>query len=737
MHYKSKKYIIIFLSFAAMVILASCSGVRYVEDGDYLLQSVKVESDNSKVDVTALSAYVRQRTNTKWLSFFKVPLGLYSISGADTTKWINKLLRNWGEEPVLYDSVLTDKTVVDLTSAMYNYGYLNATVEPVLDIKGKRARLKYRICSGSPYVIRNVQHDIRDKRIDSLLNSNGLLDNVRSGQTFSINSLNTDRKKITDFLTSSGYYFFNKEFVAYDIDSSRMDRCVDITMHIDRYRRNSYQDYSDHPLYYVNDVLYEIVGDNFKLRNKVLEQNTLITAGKPYSSNDLQATYNRFSRLQAVRYTNIRYEELPDSSLLNCHIQLSPQKKNSIQFQPEGTNTAGDFGAAASLVYQNKNLFHGSELLDISARGAFEAIKGLEGYNNENYEEYGVEARISFPRYMLPWLSRNFVRSISATSDFIVSYNRQNRPEFHRRVFTAAWRYKWSNPKGNEQFKIDVLDLNYISMPWISETFKKEYLDSVSNRNAILRYNYEDLLIMKIGFGYTLTTKTNTLRLNFESAGNVLNALSRPLSFDKNEDGQYKLLNIAYAQYAKADVDFTHVFFLDDRNSLALHARLGFAYPYGNSTILPFEKRYFSGGANSVRGWSVRGLGPGKYTGKDGRIDFINQTGDMRIDLNAEMRTQLFWKFQGALFIDAGNIWTIREYADQPYGQFRFAHFWQEMAVAYGIGLRLNFDYFIIRFDMGMKAINPAYDSYREHFPIVYPKFSRDHAFHFAVGLPF
>ena len=274
-------------------------------------------------------------------------------------------------------------------------------------------------------------------------------------------------------------------------------------------------------------------------------------------------------------------------------------------------------------------------------------------------------------------------------------------------------------------------------MPWISETFKHDYLDSVSNRNAILRYNYENLMIMKAGIGLTYSDRDKTIRLNLETAGNFLHLLAGPLNFKKNEYGQNMALGIAYAQYVKGDADYSHLFALDDRNNLAVHARLGIAYPYGNSTILPFEKRYFAGGSNSVRGWSVRSLGPGGYTGKDGRIDFINQTGDIKLEFSTEMRSRLFWRFQGAVFVDAGNIWTIREYQDQPDGQFKLDTFWKQIAVAYGVGLRLNFDYFVVRLDMGMKAVNPAYTTTREHFPLVHPKFSRDHAFHFAVGFPF
>jgi outer membrane protein assembly factor BamA len=212
---------------------------------------------------------------------------------------------------------------------------------------------------------------------------------------------------------------------------------------------------------------------------------------------------------------------------------------------------------------------------------------------------------------------------------------------------------------------------------------------------------------------------------------------ARVFDFNKNVDGQSVLFGIAYAQYVKGDVDFTRMFTFDEHNSLVLHAGLGIAYPYGNSNVLPFEKRYFSGGANSVRGWSVRGLGPGKFRGHDGAIDFINQTGDMKLDLNMEYRTKLFWKFNGAFFVDAGNIWTLREYIDQPGGKFKIDEFYKQIAVAYGFGVRLNFSYFILRFDMGMKAVNPAYETKREHYPVIHPNFDRDFSFHFAVGMPF
>ena len=318
-----------------------------------------------------------------------------------------------------------------------------------------------------------------------------------------------------------------------------------------------------------------------------------------------------------------------------------------------------------------------------------------------------------------------------------MSWDLQNRPEFHRRVFSSAWKYRWSDHKHDINYNFDLLDLNYVYMPWISPTFKHDYLDSVSNRNAILRYNYEDLFIMKVGFGLSYSNARNALRANIETAGNILRLLSKPLSFSRDAQGHYQLFNIAYAEYMKFDFDYTHHIPLAPETQLVLHTDFGIAWPYGNSSVLPFEKRYFAGGANSVRGWSVRELGPGTFRGHDGRIDFINQTGDMKLDLNAEMRSHLFWKFDGAAFIDAGNIWTLRAYADQPGGQFKFKDFYKQIALAYGLGLRLNFDYFILRFDMGMKAINPVYENNKEHYAIIHPNLGRDFTFHFAVGLPF
>ena len=727
------------------ILLASCSGTKFVSDGQYMLNKVEVKKDEGypDVNISKYKSYVRQRGNQRWFSALKVPLGIYSLAGRDTTKWLNRTLQSMGEAPVLFDTLKAQQSCNDLAALLRNEGYLGGMVEMYLTPKKKKVvNVTYVLHPGVAYVVNHVDYNIQDAAIDSVLRKGRVLGTgaLKAGEQFNVSNLDGERKRITEYLVNRGYYRFNKDYITFRADTVAGVPKVDLTLVLHPFPV-SRDSIGAHPVYTVRNVNYKSgdpEDDRIPFRTSVLRSNTFITSGQPYSAKDLQTTYNRFGRLQAIKYTNISFVEDEAAKELDCNIQLTANKPHSISFQPEGTNTAGDLGAAASLTYQHRNVFRGSELLSLELRGAYENIKGLEGYSNEDFLEYSVEAKLQFPRFIAPFVARPFIKSTQSSSELSLMYDLQNRPEYHRRVLSLAWKYKWNYTNHHDRYWIDLLDLNYVFMPWISDTFRHDYLEDDTNRNAILRYNYENLFIMKFGLGWPYNNGTHAIKLAFETAGNLLDLFANSFSVGKKEDGYTKIFDIAYAQYVKADMEYTKYIRFDYDNQLVFHAGLGIAYPYGNSTILPFEKRYFSGGANSVRGWSVRGLGPGRFAGKDGKIDFINQTGDMKLDLNLEYRAQLFWKFTGALFVDAGNIWTLRNYADQPGGQFRFANILKEMAVAYGLGLRLNFDFFILRFDFGMKAVNPAYkDQGSTHYPIIHPRLSRDLTFHFAVGLPF
>lgn len=754
--------------------LASCSATKFVPDGSYLLDEVKIHTDNKEIKPSDMRLYVRQNPNSKWFSTIKTQLYVYNWSGRDSTKWFNRFLRKIGDAPVIYNESDAIRSQEEIAKAVQNLGYMGASVKRTTKTKKKKLKLFYEITSGKPYIVRTLKYDISDKKIAEYLRNDSTQLMLREGMLFDVNVLDAERQRITDYLLCNGYYKFNKDYITYTADTARNTHQVDLTLHLLPYKTYVGDTPKEHFQYKINKINfitdYDVLQssalssieindslhyngfpiyykDKLYLRPKVLVDNLRFASGDLYDERNVQKTYTYFGRLSALKYTNIRFFETQngDSTQLNCYVMLTKSKHKSISFELEGTNSAGDLGAAASVSFQHRNLFRGSETFMVKFRGAYEAISGLQpGYKNHNYTEYGVETSINFPNFLFPFLTSDFKRRIKATTEFGLQYNYQLRPEFSRTIASASWSYKWIQ-KQKIQHRIDLLDISYLYLPWISSQFQEDYINKDKD-NYILKYNYENRLIVRMGYNYsynsaggalvnnTITTNSYSIRAGFESAGNILYGISKMINMRKNKDGEYAILGIPYAQYLKGDFDFAKNIIIDHRNSLAFHAGIGIAVPYGNAKVVPFEKRYFSGGANSVRGWSVRNLGPGSFAG-DG--NFMNQSGDIKLDASIEYRTRLFWKFRGAAFIDAGNIWTIREYENQPGGVFEFDKFYKQIAVAYGLGLRLDLDFFVLRFDGGMKAINPKYKKAKERYPIIHPRFSRDFAFHFAVGYPF
>ncbi len=734
------------------VLLISCNVSRFVGDDEYLLDKVAVRTDSKELSAGQFSAYIQQHPNTKWFNVLKVPMSPYAISGTDTTKRYNRFMHRIGQKPVIYDSLKAEKARASMENAARNMGYLQASVR--LEEQKRKFKLKavYDIHAGERYYVSEIEEDIQDSTIRHIADSTRADSRLYTGMPFDVNELEQELTRIDKLLRNNGYYQFNKGFIHYEADTTGGNKNVWLRMTVENFYTAGQTERSPHLQYHIKSVDFQTDSllKRRPIRDNVLKAKSLIIPGDLYSERRVQDTYANLATMGAVLSSNIQMNvNEEDSTALDATITVVTSKPNTFNAELEGTNSSGDLGAAVSLSYQNRNLMKGSELLNLKVRGAYEAIKGLDGYDAQNYIEYSVEASLVFPDLMIPMVSSDFRKRAVSTSEISLMYDSQDRPEFHRRVVTGVWRYRWSTDNRRRQHRIDLIDLNYVFMPWISSTFREEYLENASSRNAILRYNYEDLFIMK--WGYTLNyssqpisastgnygTNAWNIRLNIETAGNFLYGMTSLFGTAKNSDGHYTLFNIAYAEYVKGDFDFAKSFRFTADNSLALHFGLGIAYPYGNADVLPYEKRYFSGGANSVRGWSVRELGPGSFRGENGQIDFINQTGDIKLDMNVEYRSHLLWLVDGAAFIDAGNIWTIRNYEEQPGGQFRFDTFWKQIAVSYGLGLRLNFNYFILRLDGGMKAINPAYSDAKRHYPIIHPKFGRDFSLHFAVGLPF
>lgn len=776
------------LLIVSIALLTGCSAEKFLAPNDHLLTSVKLSSDNSAVDASTFAPYVRQQPNTKWFNLLKVPLGIYCLSSADSTKSSNRFWQRIGEEPVIYSEQQTLNSQNAIALALKEKGYLQATVTTALSTSSNKhkAKVRYDIHPGQLYTISTITYTIDNPAIDSLINLNISDSYLHKGMPCDVSLLDKERTRITTMLHNHGYYNVLKTFIHYDIDTLAGPSNVALHLHYNglALSKDSANTYSIYHLRNVNIASIDTTAH--LLRRSLLRSKTHLRPGNLYREQDVSRTYLALSNLDAINYVSIQMHEVadePDTILaepepisnisknrvdtsirqLDCDIRILPEKSNTLGAEIEGTNTAGNLGVAANLTYTNRNLFRGSEVWSTKLKGAYEAITGLEGYSNQNYIEFGVETKLTFPKMLIPFVPTGGTHSLggdkehplrvrTATTSLSLQFDTQDRPEFHRRVLTTLWNYRWTTARGHMLHRLDIPSLNYVYMPWISGTFRKDYLESDNYHSALIRYAYEDLLILNIAYSQSYSTSRGEQRINrrvrinpyqlqwsVESAGNLLYALASPLNLSRNDQRQYTMFNVAFAQYLKLDFNYSKHYILDARNTLALHTAFGIAQPYGNSTIVPFEKRYFGGGANGVRGWSVRELGPGNYMGEDGKVDFINQTGNLRLLGSIELRTNLFWKLGGAIFADAGNIWTTRYYETTGKGgQFQINKFWKQLAASYGIGLRFNLEYFILRFDMAMKAVNPAYSpSERGYLPLTHPKLSRDFTFHFAVGLPF
>ena len=374
---------------AGAVLLCGCSATRHLPEGSYMLNKVRVMADSKYKDINpqAMKEYVRQKGNTRWLSTVKVPLGIYSLAGRDST-WVNRALWSMGEPPVVFDTLQARQSCEDLKQALENMGYLDAEVSLYVDYKKRKCNAIYLLRPETAYRIRQFETDIQDTIIEKVLQRRN--SKLYAGRQFSAEALNEERNEITSYLQDCGYFRFHKEFITYRARRHQQEKEVDLTMVLHPYFSSVADSNLLHTQYFIRDVTFQstMPDSTVHLRRHVLEENTFIEAGKPYSVSALRKTYNHFGRLNAVKYTNISFEAVPDTTLLDANILVQTNKPSTISFQPEGTNTAGDLGAAAALTYQNRNLFRGSEVLSIQLRGAYEAIRGLEGYSNQDYFEY-------------------------------------------------------------------------------------------------------------------------------------------------------------------------------------------------------------------------------------------------------------------------------------------------------------------------------------------------------------
>ena len=741
----------------------ACSPTKYVPEGKYLLDNVKIEiEDNKEVKSNDLYNFLRQKPNHKVFGFARLQLSVYSLSCRDTTHWYNRWLRRLGQAPVIYSDELTEGSRRQLYQAMINRGYMGATVEvdSTLNSKKKRAKIVYRINTGQPHVVKSLSYNISDTAISNTIKKDKELVNIAPGDLFDRNKLDNVRSEIAKRLRNDGYYDFNREYITFSADTVRNSKDIDLTMNI---REKAHAVYTIRSITFVTeDAIEGEVRDTVNYRNirvvygedryiapSSLYEMCFLAPGKHYNLTDIDMTYAALSRLSILRFVNI--EMRPDANgapMLDAIINISRNKKQSVSVEAEVTNSEGDFGFGLGATYTHHNIAHSSRRLTVKANASYESVSGnLEGFINNRYTEYAGEIGLTSPKFEAPFVSHDFKKRLQATTEYTASFSYQEHPEYTRIIAGLGMRWKrdWRKGGTNMQRVIDLINLDYVRMPELTDDFYEQ----LAPLNPLLRYAYEDHFIMSMGYSFQRSNRRiistefgnngrqpaiSTLRFSAETAGNLL-YLGNELFSQRKTDEAYTMFGIQFAQYLKGEFDYSFTRNFNSRHAVGVHVAGGIAFPYGNSSMVPFEKRFFGGGANGVRGWGVRTLGPGNYDSRNSVTDFMNQSGDISLILNFEYRIKLFWVVEGALFVDAGNIWTIRDYPNQPGGLFKFNEFYKQIAASYGAGLRFDFSYVIFRLDMGMKAHNPA--TGQEHWPLLHPKFNRDANFHITVGYPF
>jgi len=765
---------ILLLFFVGQLVL-SCTARRLIPEGKYIVHKNTVELSKKKEGFTRsdLSSFVGQRPNKNFLGV-RFPLWVYYMTEKNTDRklwrWVNEKV---GNPPVYLDKDLCESAASQMTRYLDNVGYFNSTVIPEVHYKKFKAEVVYKVQTTAPYRLNEFQYAVSDSSLAEWLAPKRIGSEVKEGDIYNVYILDEERNRLTDYLKNNGFYTFSRDYIFYEVDSSLMSQSMNVKLIIDSVKNDGKA--QAHQRYFINKVsvfpnfkpalvnspikdsskLEVIVGREKKLhelnfysvgdpriRPQTFSQIVQLHNGEPFSLRKLKQTYRGLGNHRIFTTTTIDFEPFvrQDTNFLNCEIELQRSKVHAYDVEIEGTNSAGDLGIRGSLVYSNKNLLRGAELFRLSLKGGVEAqrVVPLKGENLTNTNslfntnEFGINANLLVPRFLSPIKLRNFIQEYQPKTSFNLGYNTQNRANYQRFIIQTNVGYDWMT-SNTIQHIFTPLNLNSVKVK-PSEAFQAVLDDETNQR---IKDQYSDHLIF--GLKYSLIFNNQNInklknfsyfRANFESSGNLLSLLNKTPAID--DAGDYaELLGIRYAQFLRFDFDFRQYFLLSKNNRLVFRVLVGFGLPYGNSVDMPFERSFYGGGANGMRGWAFRELGPGSFSGEEN----IERIGDIQLETSFEYRFPISGFLKGAIFTDIGNIWTINENAYLPGGAFDISNFYQELAVDAGLGFRFDFSFFIFRLDAAIPLRNPAED------PNARWVFSesqlKDIVWNFGIGYPF
>ena len=726
------------------LIVASCNPTRYIAEGESLLDKSEVKIDNNEIKKNDLRPYIKQSPN-KRIFGARFHLGLYNLSNIEKEGWPHGWLRRIGEEPVVFDPFAASKSTEQLENYLFSKGYFNANVDADYFIRKKRANITYDIETDLPYRVGRINYFVEDSTVAKFIYMDTLNCIFKPVNIYNVDRLQQERLRVERLVKDMGYFGFSRDNISFRVDSTAGNRRVDIEYHISQAERlapNRRIEKTDHRRYRLNRIFiypdfdtkaaldsrddyfsrldttfyngyYFVSGSELPpVKYDVIIQSLYLKPGDLFQVTNTERTQEHLSALEAYGRVNIRYAETSSQQMnqrgelfLDCVVQVTPVTRQAYRVELEGTNSAGNLGGAVNLIYQHRNLLRGSEQLNIKLKGSYEALEErISG--SRSTQEYGFEANLTLPRFLFPFLeSEKFIKKYNPKTNIQTAYNYQKMPVYTRTVANATFGYRWKS--GNfRTHAVNPLQFNIVNLPYIDPEFEMQV-----DTSSYLAYSYKDVLILGGSYTYTFNNQNINkarsywfVKFNGELAGNML-ATAFNLTGQAKTDGAYTIFNQNFAQYVRGDIDIRYNRKLNNVSSIVYRAYAGIGIPYGNSVGMPFEKQYFSGGANGIRAWQVRSLGPGSYVPQ--RTAFFNSTADIKLEFNFEYRFKLFWILEGATFIDSGNIWTYSADEDRPGSQFEFGRFYRELAVGTGLGLRFDLNFIILRTDLGMKLRDP------------------------------
>ncbi len=767
----------------------ACSVTRDFANDEYLLSDVRIEADETvprKERVTIeKERYVRQLPNKKILGVYT---NVWIYQNANKTK--SERLRNFalkkGEAPVLYDEALTARSVRNLQTYLHTRGYFQSSVSCRVDtsiLRRNRVRVTYIVEQGPATRIDSISYDFRDKAMSLPILADTASSLLKVGAILDESVLEQERNRIATMLNNHGYYDFTANSINYRVDTlgRRLQASVNVVVEpiLEGYSEDNTPIWEDHAIYRLRDVnvyptydpmlrstggfaadahidttafsglnIIRDVNSPSQLRSVVLRRNILLSPSQIYNASEVMFTQKELMSLGFFRSSRISFEPVAgemqlvpygEDSLrvkyLDCNIYAIPNLRQNIKVDIEASTTSTFQGVSLALGYSNRNVFRGAEAFDLSTRFGFEFMRARD-VKTRIAKEFGVTAGLSYPRFLVPVSITPGINIARPRTRFELAFDYQNRPYYSRNIFTARIAYSWQQG-ARSSWVLRPVDVNWINVHSIDETFLKD-MD-----NQYLKTSFESQINAGMSLSWIYNTQRSDfdqnvtiIRANIESVGNMLQGLSSMVSGKLLEGEYHTLLGVRYAQYVRGEMSISHKINVGERSAIATRFFSGIGVTYGNSKgrSIPFDRMFYCGGANSMRGWVLRTLGPGnKPMVSD--VTYPSQVGDMRLEANVEYRFPMWSVFNGAVFFDAGNVWYIHDTEDsRPEEVFHIGSFYRQLGLNTGFGLRIDIMSVILRIDFGVQLHNPGKPEGSRWIKT----FHWDNtAFNFAVGYPF